>query len=748
MLGILSQHLLQQVATSLGRQPQFAYLHRRGTQDALDRVRSHCAHIRQLLHDNRYHIQQRASGINRHFVLGGLLVSLDLQKAFDSVLRTRLVEALKWFQVDDNLISILLHVYKNSSFTFQHRGEKRAFPTTCGIRQGCKSAPILWAIYAGYILDIATQCIDWNWVQNSITGFADDFCLHQSIKTIQDVHYAIRRCGEFLDILTDTGLTVNMKKTIAIFRLMGPGAAKLLKRYTKRTKDGTFLVIPCKHSLVYIRLVTQISYLGTILNYNHFEKHTMQHRINAATKVNRQLTRWLHTNQLNKQQKLRLWYQCVFPCAIYGLRSIGLTFSTLTTLDRMMMTQIRRIFREPAHLNHLSHTDFLEQYRVPDPLLRLLGHFDHAQQRDTQRRTTLSHDDILWTQPEIDHAHLVQVVQTVLEHQRGQARWREVETAEFACHFCDRSYSTLAQLRRHHTVAHGYSTGLLRTYQFTDNAAGVPTCNRCQQLFTTWHQLKYHVQFVCAVPCQEEDDIEHRLRVREFLQLARGLSLAALGQNTTLCAYFLHRCLICGKYMLTNKGMLQHWHEEHTQIFQQHGRWYDYLHQFLPSENPCLLCGTISKREHKCLILRQYAMHLAHTGEPVPAASAPQITFKCHHCHKVYTTKHGLEQHLRNYHKALQDGTKLSDAQFEATCLILQAVETGNVAEISPVTNHFSANRNFYATCAITMLIFGTGYLKKPPLWNITGRKPGSVIVCPSCTTVNISAHSSCSSPY
>ena len=753
MLGVLSQHLLQQVATSLGRHPQFAYLHHRGTQDAIDRVRSHCAHIRQLLYDNRYHIQQRASGISRHFVVGGLLVSLDLQKAFDSVMRTRLVEALRWFQVDDNLISILLHVYQNSSFTFQHRGEKRTFSTTCGIRQGCKSAPILWAIYAGYILDIASQSIDWYWVQQAITGFADDFCIHQSIETIQDVHQAVKRCGEFLDIFKEAGLTVNMKRTIAIFRLVGPGAAKLLKNYTKRTKEGTFLMIPCRYGLVHIKLVTQISYLGTILNYNHFEKHTMQHRIKAATKVNRQLTRWLHTNHLTKPQKLRLWYQCVFPCAIYGLRSIGLTNSTLTILDRMMMTQIRRIYREPAYLNHLSHTDFLEQYRVPDPLLRLLDQIDQAQKRDSQRRTCLSSDDIIWTLPDIDYANLIQVIQTVWDRQRGQAQWQEVEIANFACHICNRSYSTIAQLRRHHTVAHGHSSGLLRTYQTHDNADGVPTCRRCQQPFTTWHQLKYHVQFVCEAACQEEDDIEHRLRVREFLQMARGLSLAALGRQTVLCAYFLHRCLLCGKYILTIKGMLQHWHEDHTQTFQTHGQWYDYLHQYLPSENPCLLCGTVSKREHKCIILRQYAMHLAHTGEPVPSSANTAIrciqrstdsTSTCATTTKPFRT--GPNSPMLNLKLHVSSCRPWRQATWPRSCLMKMSKPCYH-RRVLPVTNHSNANKNFYDTYAITMQTFGTGSHKLHLPWNNNGRKQGSVFVSLPCTIENTSAHSSYNSP-
>ena len=650
--------------------------------EALRRLQSHCARVRTLLQDHQYRIQQMASGQHRHHVAGGLILSLDLQKAFDRVLRSRLIAALQQLNVDPQLIQLLIQFYRTTTFSFHHRGESRTITTHRGIRQGCKSAPILWACYMGSILEQAAAQIDWTWIHDMLTGFADDICLHNVFETEADVHQAVRRCGQFVDLPQDSGLTVNMKKTIAILRLVGPGAGKLLKQYLKRTKEGIFLLLPCKTGTVLIRLVKQIPYLGAILHYNNFEKYTMQHRIKMATKVGHQLTRWLHTNHLNKYQKLKLWYQCVFPCVTYGLRSIGITTSTLTMLDRMMMAQLRRIFREPTHLTHLSHVDFLEQFRIPDPLQQLLQQFDTASRRDTYRFECISPEDILFRTPVPDHGHLIQVISVVLDRQRGQARWTEVDLQEYQCDICGSMVSSLAQLRRHQTRVHGRTTGLLRTAQPTDIAKGVPTCTRCHAQFTTWHNFKHHVQYVCLATQQEGDDVEHRLRVREFLQLVRGLNYVALGQQPALCAYFLQRCILCGKFITTIKGMLQHWQEDHTNTFRHHGQWNDLIQQSCPQHNPCLFCGTTSKGEHKRIVLRQYAMHLTHTGEPAPTAQLTSATtFQCVKCSKVYTTKHGLDQHLRNYHRALQDGTQLSSALFDANCLVMQAVETGEVAE-------------------------------------------------------------------
>ena len=352
-------------------------------------------------------------------------------------------------------------------------------------------------------------------------------------------------------------------------------------------------------------------------------------------------------------------------------------------LDRHLMLQLRRICREPPHLNHLSHSDFLQQFRVPDPLLKLRHQLHLAELRDSQRELDLAPDDILRIIDKPDQQSLLQVLENVYEQQRGQAQWLQVPHGEHQCMICHRLFASLAILRRHQTVEHEHQPGLLRCLRPTDVNHGVPTCQRCGAMFSTWFGLKHHVQFVCTHSLQVDNDVEHRLRVQEYLHLVRGYNLAALSQKPEVCVHFQQRCILCGRFVTSQKGMLQHWNDDHTSSFQAHGPWYDYLHQLLPQQTPCMLCGTNFKREHRCLVLRQYALYLASTGEIVPMPNVmTQHTFSCQQCCKVFTTKHGLQQHLRNHHKALQDGTLLSNAQFDAHCLTMQAAESGAIAEI------------------------------------------------------------------
>eukprot|EP00435_Cladocopium_sp_Y103_P014281 s3225_g3.t1 len=661
-----------------------AYLPLRGCEDSISRVREHCAAVRKIVIDNQFKIHQSARNHARSDVAGGVVVSLDSSKAFDHILRSKLYEALRSLQVEEHLIALLMTIYSHTTFSFQHRQQHRVFPVNKGIRQGCKAAPILWCCFVAHVLHQTASAINFQWIVDFLTAFADDFCLHCLFDSSADVHAHLRNIGCFLDILHAADLTVNMSKTVAIFKIVGPGTHPLLKRYVKRTKTGTFLQIPSKRADPYlIRLVPHFTYLGIVLSYSHFELLTVRHRIKAGIQVAHQLHRWLHKQTgFSSFQKTKLWFQCVFPCLTYGLRAVGWNFRTLQMLDRTMIGQLRRIFRSPVHLTHLSHSDFLEHFGITDPLQQLLHQCHTAAERDTQRRSQLTSDDIIHQIPPVNHPELCQVIADVLDSRRHHSDWNEVMVPEHCCIHCSCSFSTLAALRRHVTLVHERRTGLLRLPIPADVFDGVPTCARCGKHFTRWHNLYYHLSFVCTDLPQELDETEHRLRVQEFLQYARGLQFLALGQQQDLTSYFMHRCILCGKYVVSNRGMIAHWEHDHVDSFRKHGEWHDFLQHQLDLSNPCTLCGIHYQRMHQCLILRQYALYLAHLGQMPPrAANVTQQTFPCPRCSKVYMTRHGLDQHLRRYHRAVQVGQSASDLNAEqlvAHCLAAQAVESNS----------------------------------------------------------------------
>ena len=139
--------LQQQAWPFLCQFPQFAYMLGRGIYEAIRHVFAHCQEVQEGLQTHRHSIHQNAQGTSVE-LYGGLILSLDLTKAFDRVPRHILYAAMQRVGIDPRLISSLHHIYGRTTCEFIHRGEFRTFETHRGIRQGCSAAPILWAILA------------------------------------------------------------------------------------------------------------------------------------------------------------------------------------------------------------------------------------------------------------------------------------------------------------------------------------------------------------------------------------------------------------------------------------------------------------------------------------------------------------------------------------------------------------------------------------------------------------------------
>lgn len=178
VMGTLCHYLQRETLDSLIRYPQMAYLHRRGCAEALLRVQRHCQQVREMKFHHQYRIHQQAHGIEQSSLRGGLLISLDLTRAFDSVNRNDLIRALHHFRVSPELINLVCHIYRSTLFSFEHRGTEKQFRATRGIRQGCKSAPMLWSLFVAWILDQYAAITTPSWLTDNNTVYADDWTVY------------------------------------------------------------------------------------------------------------------------------------------------------------------------------------------------------------------------------------------------------------------------------------------------------------------------------------------------------------------------------------------------------------------------------------------------------------------------------------------------------------------------------------------------------------------------------------------
>ena len=397
LMGNLATHLFESIGALLCSVPQYAYLPGRGCTEALVRIFKHCGQVRTKCLDQQHHIQQRALGKHIESLTGGILVTLDLSKAFDMLPRDRLYQSLQRLGVPSVLIDFLQAVYHETSFKFQHRGQHRSFRTSKGIRQGCKAAPILWTAYATDILLEVCRLTDDHWLYQCNTLYADDGCMHEVVTSSAHFKLTLQRIGQTLDALEAAKLIINLEKTFALLRLVGTDTAKTLKQHTLRTSNGVFLKIPRKSGVfTLIKLVTRFQYLGATVSYYNFERETALARIRASEKTGQQLHRWLYsTKSFSAQQKYRLWKQCVFATMRYSLLAVGMTHQTAKLIDTACLKQLRRLFREPSHLTLTSNQEFLRRHNIIEPLLQLVAFCQSASERDAQRDSLLQTDDIL-----------------------------------------------------------------------------------------------------------------------------------------------------------------------------------------------------------------------------------------------------------------------------------------------------------------------------------------------------------------
>ena len=663
-MGMLAQGILSEALPLLCQLPQLAYLPNRGCTEAIQLMTNHCKDVRDLLQLHQYGIHRRAAGTDPPSLIGGITISLDLTKAFDMVPRAKLFDSLVLCGISAPLHSLLRSIYSQTSFSFNHRGHSRTFETLRGIRQGCKAAPILWCCYAALILTRAAESMSWTWVMEHILMYADDILIYHIVHHQHDVPVFLKQVGQLFDILESHGMKINMTKTVAICRLLGSKIHTIQKQWMKRTLQGLFLLIPrANGSCTWLRIVSNVTYLGVTLNYNNFELLTMRARIAAGNRAQAQLHRWLHCDTgFSAKQKLKIWRQCILSCFNYGLFAVGFTSHTLNLYYKSCMRHLRRIYKEPVFVERISHLDFLEKHRLQHPLVLLHGLGLKLYGKAVLRHNTLDPHDFL---RRLNLTALCDNLNFLYNSLTTLSNTPSTLNFYFHCDRCARTFETQAALRRHHTLHHEQRGGLHKTATEADSLHGLPTCVKCHARFTTWYNFRYHVEYVCTVSTEAEDLLlanhEHRLRVAELVQLATSSDLQAIAARVDLCAYFTQKCALCGCVCFSARGFLQHCGTSHSTLFQQHGPFHDRLIGPETTSSPCQLCGQMFQQTHQCMILRQIAMLLtqdaltdstAHRATLVPPV--PEATWPCPHCQQVYTTRHGLQQHLKRYHTAME----------------------------------------------------------------------------------------------
>ena len=215
-----------------------------------------------------------------------------------------------------------------------------------------------------------------------------------------------------------------------------------------------------------IRITAQQTYLGAVLSYSKFEMQTAELRFNQANRVSHLLNKWLMGRTgLTMKHKFNVWCMCVFTCLTHGLLYTGVTIESLTEIDIFIMKQLRRLYRSPVHIDRLTNSQFVQHYRIKDPLSQFFTSCCKTVRRLHLLILQLHANDVA-RNVDLDklEAGLV-IVQKVIQLRRQLSTTVSVlnQADAYTCTICDASFSRQSDLRGHQRRMHGIQSG--RLYQ-------------------------------------------------------------------------------------------------------------------------------------------------------------------------------------------------------------------------------------------------------------------------------------------
>lgn len=255
----------------------------------------------------------------------------------------------------------------------------------------------------------------------------------------------------------------------------------------------------------------------------------------------------------------------------------------------------------------------------------------------------------------------------------------EVLLQQYACEFCHLSFTSLPNLRRHQTHAHGRSQ--LRTHMAVVAAyavRGLPQCSHCNEFFLTWRNFQIHLERNCCqalttrstlmpglpIPSTQTGGPYPLLTESHLTQLlSKPHGLATLGcikarqwnmlqQMQPALTDLTNYCVICGVFSNRPQELNQHYRTQHSQLLPHVLSKASQLCRSQASNSPCRFCRRSFRRSHQCPVMTQAALLLINTDSTGQSYASPgQTALRCDVCGVQCQAIAQLQHHLSQIHR-------------------------------------------------------------------------------------------------
>ena len=595
-LMILKNQAMPWVQQALRDTPQYAYRSMASTCDALLRGSKHCMNVRTALAGVLEDHTAKILHTGRVQLLGGLMVSLDLSKAFDKLKYSEMYESMRETGMPEELSRLLLHVHSNTELRILHGGYLRTTGMQRGLRQGCGVAPIIYACWTVRLCRLINQALHHHWAQEHSSIYADDKHFYWEIGSAQDMERAITQLKTIITLILDMGMQINFQKSAAVIALKGYMVKQVLQKHTQWRYGVKNLRLRMESTDIYIPIQAQIQYLGAVLSYTAFEQQTADLRVSQARQNFDQLRRVLRTSGgLSTARRLSIYRMCVWTALLYGITSIGITAAVCRTLQSAAAMHLRKLLR--IHAKGHSNESVLAQAQ-----LELLPHLSSGVEqqarsiaRDVQRSTTLR-----WQEEERNKQ--IQEQLNIVQCQGLNQALVQIPAAQvqqIACTICGQIFPTAAGLhqhvhQRHPEIEQAASMDFRRDKH---SLFGLPYCRFCHHRLGSWQMLTKHItqgmclriklalgqgqsieQLMDAITLEEQ----HHPPERPTEDAGDAQSamipdeLQALIQHTPVRELHLHsqvwrsrssQCWLCGQRLAQASRIKTHWQSSHQDIW-------------------------------------------------------------------------------------------------------------------------------------------------------------------------------------
>ena len=282
IMGVLVKRIQPKVQSYLEGLPQYAYVKYRTYKHALRRAFNHCHQVRELCERERRTLHDKFQGYKQRQCVGGLMICADLAQAFDRVPRGHLQQAMldAGFLPDEIAIFMLWHT--QSRCHIQHKSHTKIFPTTQGVRQGCKAAPTLFILYSGYFMKKANQKLGPDWVTKALSAYADDHLFYWKFESLVELNRAVEELAFCWQLFEGMGMQISAHKCQAVFTYRGTLADQVRKKYTRKAEQGSMFRFRTGNRIFEIPMNRHTGYLGAVISYENYEDLTLTHRMQRA----------------------------------------------------------------------------------------------------------------------------------------------------------------------------------------------------------------------------------------------------------------------------------------------------------------------------------------------------------------------------------------------------------------------------------------------------------------------------------